>query len=270
METLTWWERVQQAIQDGARMKVESEQGFPAQAASIAEVINPIPTTPEDVALTLAGGPVAKGIGGAAAGVLKYLPWDKAGSRLPDLAGVSDAVKKQYERLMKKSGQEGIEYGVTGVKTPTAVSSKTSKGTEDALEFNYPDAWYSHRRVAENPAVYQMHTHPGSVPFFSLADIVGVKNMKDYAPNKHGMYLPGQGVRGNTEHVVATPGKEFSWLTLPESVSPKTLYDPKLAGKDPADYEAAQDVLARLIYGAKKDRFDLQLGFDPRQYGVSK
>lgn len=242
------------------------------------EVLNPIPSTPVDAALTLAGGPAAKVVGGAA-GVLKYLPWEKVASRLPDLSQYTDDMKRQFELIMRRSAQTGDEHAVMGVQTPTRLPRKYSEGTPDSVYISPPDAWYSHRRVAETPAAYTAHTHPSVVrpaagevdvgnPFFSLSDIrTNMAEPQFYRNSSNTLVASPTDVRGNMEHVVLSP-QGYSWLSFLDPVNKKHLPLRAYDGVPGNNYEAAQDMLARLIYGAKKDRWDLQLGFDPARYGV--
>ena len=237
----------------------ESLEGGRGFLMDLVNILNPIPTTPEDAALAAVGGPVGKLGGAMLGGMLKYVPWEKAGTRLGGMIPYGDELKAGMERIMKATGKDP-EMRERARKTVVSPSGKLEVANEvgDDVSVYMPrtrSEVIARNRPLELPT-NAFHTHPaGSSGVFSQTDV-----------NLIGRSGADGLTRGNIEHVVATPNGEYTWLTMPKGVPQSQVFGPRPALENTNDN--AMDSLARLIYGAKKDRWDLQLGFNPLDYGV--
>lgn len=285
---------------NGPTMQAEASRRTPEMNAkalqSFFEMM--VPQTPEDVALTVAGGPAAKLGGAAALGMLKRVPWEKAATRLPDLKPYADQIKKAMESRLVATERTGNEHGFTGIMQPDGkYSLRRSVGDNTSIEVdqvrNWPGVgWGQNPQQAFNKAATtHFHTHPQGRMDSGLGDArpsmadmnvwkeTGARHVPlPAAPGRYGglymtegdqvMRVPGA-MRGNQENVILAPGNEYFWWTLPRDVSAKQL--------KPIQYEdnfwkgippTQDETFARILYGAKKGDWDVQTTLDTLPWGV--
>lgn len=284
---MTTWADIVLGAQQGAQMYGEMQQGVPEQnfnaAKSMAELI--FPTTPEDVALELLGGPAAKMGGAAMGGVLKAVPWEKATTRLPDLRPYAERMKNSFNQLLARTNNSGNEWGQQGIVDARGnLLAKRNEGDSNSVTFwNQPE---NYNKVLNKNASYDFHTHPeqyGQVNVAQPSDVDLLhyqrRNIQkplpwkedpfEYVPDSQkAVTIPGT-LRGNQENIIASPNKDYFWWTLPKD-TPRELLKP--IRSEEAFYKnlppTPNDFYARILYGAKKGHWDVQTNMDTRAFGV--
>lgn len=287
-------------LMNGPRVHAEASSREPEMNAKAIQTFLEMlmPTTPEDVAMTVAGGPAAKLGGAAALGMLKRVPWEKAATRLPDLQPYADQIKRAMESRLKATNQTGLEHGFTGSIQPDGkYSIRRSVGDNTSIEVDHVRNWPGNR-WNENPqqaynkaATTHFHTHPGesrmqvggdarpsSADMDVWKETGGLVVPRPATPGRYGntymtpddqvMRVPGA-MRGNQENVILAPNNEYFWWSLPKDVSAQKLKPIQFEDNYWKGVPATRDeTFARILYGAKKGDWDVQTTLDTLLWGV--
>lgn len=273
------------SYQKASTMQAEAAAGVPENSYDILKAF--VPGSPEELAVDVAGGPALKGLGLAGAGVLKHIPWEKATARVPAFMPYSKELKELFARRMKLTGTSGNERALMGVLDPEkGLLTEGTEGVGGAVMKQHPRGWDPkstnyEKEALLKPAKFDFHTHP-SASASDKASLTGQSNAymskadwniinKGGTPEKVKTGLwehwePTPGMRANQEVIVANPEKDYLWWSILQDLTKadlKPIRDTTVAQRFYED-----EMMARLLYGAKKNQWDVQTSIDPRLFGV--